>query len=168
MFYVFKTLNLERRTLNFEQLLFLYGRSMFRVLYSLLSKPRTLNFEQPFLIHSLLITAFITLPLTASAEDAPQSGRAAEEQIYIVSEYRYVPANAADDQETGHTLCGSRCNALSANLLNYAEAGGWRLTKIDSNRELPVALNNPFISGSCVCMADEYRAERYVQTGRTK
>lgn len=96
----------------------------------------------------------LTLPLAALA------GNPAAEHVYIVKDYRYLPGPPAGDSETGQSLCGSRCNALSFDYLNTSEPGGWRIIKVADDRELTVELNNPFMGGKCVCIADEYRVQR--------
>lgn len=98
--------------------------------------------------YALLITAF--LPLAAvSASEAP-------EKVYVVNDYRYLPANDSDDRDVGLSLCGTRCNALTTDYLNITEVGGWQLMKGEANKELTVELNSPFIKGQCICIADEY------------
>lgn len=103
---------------------------------------------------SLLAVALL-LPLSAvAAED--QKAKDVPEKIYIVNEYRFVPGSSADDQEIGHSLCGTRCNALSSSFNNILEPGGWSLVRISSNKEITVELKNPFLGGQCICLADEY------------
>lgn len=100
-------------------------------------------------IYLLLIAFYLTLPGAAwTAEDG--------EKVFLVKEYRYEPGDGSGDPVIGQSLCGTRCNALSANYLNFIEPGGWRMLKVAGNRELKVALNNPFMGGECVCVADEY------------
>lgn len=79
-----------------------------------------------------------------------------EERIFLVKDYRYLPGPAGE-VATGQSLCGTRCNALSTDYLNYIEPGGWRLIKVAGDRELILELNNPFMDGRCVCVADEYQ-----------
>ncbi|MBI5076284.1 MAG: hypothetical protein HZB62_14115 [Nitrospirae bacterium] len=87
---------------------------------------------------------------------AAVSAAHAAETIYLVNDYRYVPANAADDRDIGHSLCGTRCNALATNFSNIMEPGGWSVVKIGSNKEITVELNSPFLGGQCICLVDEY------------
>jgi hypothetical protein len=104
--------------------------------------------------YAVLLLLFIAYsqPLAVSAQNA----RPSEERVYIVKSYRYDPGSSAGNPETGQSLCGTRCNALSADYLNFTEPGGWRVIKVASDRELTVDLNNPFMSGRCICIADEY------------
>jgi len=95
----------------------------------------------------LFITLF-ALP-AASAAERP-------EKVYVVNDYRYVPANETDDRDIGLSLCGTRCNALTTDYLNITDVGGWQLMKGAVNTEVTVELNNPFIKGQCICIADEY------------
>jgi hypothetical protein len=44
------------------------------------------------------------------------------------------------------------------------EPGGWRLSKTDINKEMNIDLNNPFMTGRCVCIGSEYRIE-WIPTG---
>ena len=104
----------------------------------------------------LLIVIALSLPLAAAAQDVRQDMKNAQERIFLVNEYRYDPGESTADPEIGHALCGTRCNALSSDYRNITDPGGWRLIKVGSNRELIVELNNPLISGRCVCIVDEY------------
>ena len=105
-----------------------------------------------------LLVPFL-LPLSAAtAEDTP----AAQDEmvtVFIVSEYRYEPGETGGDPDIGQSLCGTRCNALSVDYLNYVMPGGWRMIKISGNQEIVVDLNNPFMGGKCICIADEYRVK---------
>ncbi len=87
---------------------------------------------------------------------ASSSAAQTPETIYIVNDYRYVPANATDDQEIGLSLCGTRCNALSTDFRNILEPMGYQMIKGAANQELTVQLNSPFIKGHCICIADEF------------
>lgn len=87
-----------------------------------------------------------------------RDGTAAGEMIYFVSAYRYVPATEKDDREIGHALCGTRCNALSTDVNNITEPVGLKLIQISKDSELIVDLNNPFMTGHCVCIVDAFRA----------
>jgi len=120
------------------------------------------NSHSPFVFHlsprllfthyALLITAF--LPLASSP--AAHAQQAMPEKVYVVNDYQYVPASESDDRDTGLSLCGTRCNALSTDYLNVTEVGGWKLMKNAMNRELRMELNSPFLKGHCVCIVDEY------------
>lgn len=98
----------------------------------------------------LALLCLLALPLAAQAAEPP------EERVLIVKDYRYLPGVPAGDEQTGQSLCGSRCNALSFDYLNVLEPGGWRMIKVAADRELTVDLENPFMKGSCICIADEY------------
>jgi len=105
-----------------------------------------------------LLMLFIAslLPLSVHA----QSAQGEDHRVIIVKDYRYEPGeHVPANPEAGQSLCGTRCNALSADYLNYTEPGGWRLIKVVSDRELTVELNNPFMSGHCICIADEYEVK---------
>jgi hypothetical protein len=119
----------------------------------------------------LFILMVLSLPLSAVAGELQLGAKNAEETIYIVNEYRYVPAGPTDDTEVGLSLCGTRCNALSTNYLNITEPGGWLMMKGASNKELIVEIKSPFIGGHCVCLVDEYRVtrdERYDRVDRER
>lgn len=103
----------------------------------------------------LLLVSIFTPFYAGAAEDVP----AAQDEmvkVYIVSEYRYVPGPSGGNADVGQSLCGTRCNALSVDYLNYMTPGGWRLIKISGNQQLLVDLNNPYLDGKCICVADEY------------
>lgn len=79
------------------------------------------------------------------------------EQVFIVKDYRYQPAEGSQaDPQMGQDLCGTRCNALSFDYLNVIEPGGWRMIKVADHSEITVGLDNPFLGGACVCIGDEY------------
>jgi hypothetical protein len=102
---------------------------------------------------------FALTALLLSVAGVSRAGAAevtADERVYIVKDYRYVPGTPPGDLEIGQSLCGTRCNALSFDYLNVMEPGGWRVIKVASNVELTVELRNPFMKGTCVCLADEY------------
>lgn len=100
--------------------------------------------------YALLITVFIAFALAAV------SAAHAAETIYLINDYRYASASAADDRDIGHSLCGTRCNALATNFSNIMEPGGWSLVRVSSNKEITVELNSPFLGGQCICLVDEY------------
>ena len=122
-------------------------------------QPSGISYQLLVISFALSALCFLLFALTASAEDLNQ-GKNTEDTIYIVHESRYKPAGAADDSDIGVALCGTQCNALSSNYLNITEAGGWQLIRVANNIELTVELDNPFIGGDCVCLADEYRVEK--------
>ncbi|MCK9296802.1 MAG: hypothetical protein M0P70_17190 [Desulfobulbaceae bacterium] len=105
----------------------------------------------------LLVPIFSPL-CAAAAEDAP-AAQGDVVKVYIVNEYRYEPGPSGAHADIGQSLCGTRCNALSVDYLNYVEPGGWRLIKISGNQQLLVDLNNPSLDGKCICIADEYRVK---------
>lgn len=94
--------------------------------------------------------------LLAGSAAAVESG----DKVYLVKDYRYQPGHSQGDPEVGQSLCGTRCNALSSDYLNFIEPGGWRMVKIASNQEVVLELKNPFMQGDCVCLADEYLVKR--------
>jgi hypothetical protein len=96
---------------------------------------------------------------TAKAAGKAKAGGAQggeKEIIYIVNAYRYEPDSSGKDSDIGQALCGTRCNALSVDYQNYLKPPGWRIIRTASNKEVAVDLNNPFIDGRCICIADEY------------
>lgn len=119
------------------------------VITQLFPPQRTRPWRALITHYALLITAFLPLADSPAAAETPET-------IYIVNDYRYVTASAADDQETGHSLCGTRCNTLSSNIKNIQEPGGWSLVRIGIHKEITVELKSPFLGGQCVCVADEY------------
>jgi hypothetical protein len=88
--------------------------------------------------------------------DAEAAAEEQHERIFLVNEYRYEPGTAGDNADTGQALCGTRCNALSVDYRNYLGPPGWRIIRIAKNKEVTVDLNNPYLDGSCICVADEY------------
>lgn len=102
-----------------------------------------------------LLVSFVLPLCAATAEDTP----AVQDEMvraFIVSEYRYEPGESGGDPDIGQSLCGTRCNSMSVDYLNYVMPGGWRMIKVSGNRELVVDLNNPFLDGKCICIVDEY------------
>jgi hypothetical protein len=92
-----------------------------------------------------------------------------EERIFVVSDYRFDEQSLPGAPPVIRALCGTRCNALSANLesyMVYMMRGEWRLQKTASGQERSVALNNPYLTGGrCICIGDEYLVEPYVSPG---
>lgn len=99
----------------------------------------------------LLLICFL-IPLHAFGEIKPVP----EEHVFVLKEYRYVPGQEGGDKLTGLMLCKTRCYALSVDYLTYTIPGGWYLQKIADARDVTVELNNPFMDGQCVCVADEF------------
>jgi hypothetical protein len=85
-------------------------------------------------------------------EEAGKGG----ETAYIVNDYRYEPAGSVGDANTGHALCGNRCNALSFDYADYVMADPREVKRVASDRELTIPLDNPFMQGNCVCTVDQY------------
>ena len=79
-----------------------------------------------------------------------------EASAYIVNDYRYDPAGSGGNADTGHALCGTRCNALSFDYADYLMADAREVKKVAAGRELTVPLDNPFMNGNCICTVDEY------------
>lgn len=109
------------------------------------TSPNIFTFCAAFALTLSFLFTFSSLPAAA-----------ADEKAYVVHEYRYVPATAADDRETGLSLCGTRCNALSTDYRNISEPMGWQMIRVATGQELIVELNSRFIGGHCVCVVDEY------------
>ena len=103
------------------------------------------------------------LPMSVFAQDAESPE---EHRSWKVNDYRYVPGSDQDDPVTGLSLCGTRCNAMNADYLSVLSAGGYRIIRIAENRELTVPLDNPFIGGHCVCIADEFLVKLNEYDGR--
>jgi len=123
---------------------------------------RALRSHSRFTLHAsrFAVFLFLLLPLAAAAEDMPQNRQGTPEKIYLVNEYRYVPANETDDREIGLSLCGTRCNALATDYRNITEAMGWLMMKGATNQELVVELKSQFIGGHCICVVDEYLVKK--------
>lgn len=93
----------------------------------------------------------LPFPLLAAEEMAP-----GEQQAWVVNDYRYVPGSSQDNSDIGLSLCSTRCNAMTTDFRNIIDPGDWRYIRVAENRELKVELNNAFIDGYCICVADEY------------
>lgn len=102
-------------------------------------------------LHALLLMGMLTFPAFAEDVKDPEG-----EIAYVINDYRYVSAETGGDPDSGHALCGTRCNALSIDYLNYMMVGGWELRRVAINREITIPLDNPFLKGNCICTADEY------------
>ncbi len=121
------------------------------------SRPQAIKLLACSLVACRLSLAALLFACTlAACTLASSSAAQTPETIYIVNDYRYVPANATDDQEIGLSLCGTRCNALSTDFRNIMEPMGYQMIKGAANQELTVQLNSPFIKGHCICIADEF------------
>lgn len=154
------TLNIEHRTLNslYFPLLsalssLLFSRSRFTLHALRFTASQALNVEPRTL--NILFALCLLVSVTASAQTVPETKNQGE-KVYMVNDYRYVPASEADDKDTGLSLCGTRCNALSTDYLNVTEVGGWKMMKNALNQELRMELNSPFLKGHCICIVDEY------------
>ncbi len=99
------------------------------------------------------IAAICLWPSWLLADDNPP---AEAQQAWLIKDYRYVPASDKDNPDTGLALCGTRCNAMTTDYRNVIDPGGYRYIRIAEDRELVIQLDNPFIGGHCVCVADEY------------
>ena len=104
----------------------------------------------------LLISETAVSAATTSGSDSAEAVKAPPEKIYIVNDYRYEPGSSSQDDDLGHALCGTRCNALATDYRNFIEPPGWRIIRIAADKEMPVDLNNPFMDGHCICVVDEY------------
>ena len=113
----------------------------------------------------LWLLAAALLPMSATAQEADISEG---QQMWIVNDYSYVPGSDQDDPVTGLSLCGTRCNAMTTDDRNILDSRGWRLIRVAQNRELTVPLDNPFIGGHCICIADEYLVKLNEYDGRGK
>ena len=101
-----------------------------------------------------MLLLLIAVPLFAAEGTGDDIGG---QVAYIVNDYRYEPGDSKGDPDTGHSLCATRCNALSFDDLSVIMPSGWRLLRVAQGRELTVDTGSPFLGGTCVCTADEYR-----------
>ncbi len=108
-------------------------------------------FPSRLCLFSFLASLLLAFPLFA----AEQPER--ELTIFLVTGYAYQPGPSGENPSLGRSLCVTRCNAFSSDYQNYTEAGGWRIIKLASDEKITVALNNPFLDGSCLCTADRYQ-----------
>ena len=106
-----------------------------------------------------VLSVLMSLPICAGAAEDTPAVQKQPENVFIVSEYRFEPAGEGKNSDVGQSLCGTRCNSMSVDYLNYTEPGGWRLIKVADNREVRVDLKNPFLAGTCVCVVDEYEVK---------
>jgi len=104
-----------------------------------------------------LFTLFLLSPFTVFAQETEAPLRPGEHQAWVVNDYRYIPGSSADDENIGLSLCSTRCNAMTLDYRSVIDPGGYRLIRVAENRELKVELNNPYIGGHCICVADEYK-----------
>ena len=111
----------------------------------------------------LWLLAATLLPMSATAQEADISEG---QQMWIVNDYSYVPGSDQDDPVTGLSLCGTRCNAMTTDDRNILHSRGWRLIRVAQDKEVTVPLNNPFIGGHCICIADEYLVKLNELDGR--
>lgn len=103
-----------------------------------------------------LVYAIILLILFAPLACADDSQNKDGQTAYVVYDYRYDPAGSGGDPDAGHSLCATRCNALSFDYADYLMADARELRRIVTDRELTVPLDNPFMKGNCICTVDEY------------
>ena len=103
-----------------------------------------------------LALAASVLLLSAVPAFAAEGQGAGGETAYIVNDYRYDPAGSGGDADTGHALCGTRCNALSFDYADYLMADPREVKRVTAGRELTIPLGNPFMQGNCICTVDEY------------
>jgi len=104
-----------------------------------------------------LFTLLLCSPCIAFGQETEAPLRPGEQQAWVVNDYRYVPGSEKDDENTGLSLCSTRCNAMTLDYRTVVDPGGYRLIRVAENRELKVELNNPYIGGHCICVADEYK-----------
>jgi len=45
---------------------------------------------------------------------------------------------------------------MTTDYRNVIDPGGYRYIRVAENKELEVSIDNPFIGGHCICVADEY------------
>lgn len=113
------------------------------------------GFERCFsCVLPLLVMICLLSPLTAAAEATPTPEP--EEHVFVLKEYRYVADQGGEDDLTGLMLCKNRCHALSVDYLNYTTPGGWYLQRVAVAKQVAVNLDNPFLQGKCICVADEF------------
>ena len=101
-----------------------------------------------------LALGLIAAPAVAEERLPMETG---QELAFVIKEYRYELAGTdSDADDAAHALCGSRCNALAFDYLDYLMAGSWDIRKIATNREISIPLDNPFKKGNCICTVDEF------------
>ena len=100
---------------------------------------------------ALLFFFMLALPVCAA-----ELQRDSRESLYVVTDYRFIAGEKGGDADLGQSLCGTRCNALSVDRNSFMETGEWSYTRVATGRELTLALDNPFLAGQCICVADEY------------
>jgi len=109
----------------------------------------------------LSFCAVLCLPAAAeqlaAGSDAGVWSPASVEYIYIVNRYEYKVPAGGERRAHGQAVCGTRCNALSADYRNYLDPDGWRLERVASNEPLVVKLPVSSFRGTCTCYADKYR-----------
>jgi len=104
-----------------------------------------------------LFLLFLATPRAFAEKNLPTGElRPGDQQSWIVNDYRYEPGSDKDDANLGLSMCGTRCNAMSLDYRTVIDPGGYRLIRVAENREIEVDLNNPYIGGRCICIADEY------------
>lgn len=91
------------------------------------------------------------------------------DKIFVVTDYRFDEQSLPGAPPVVRALCGTRCNALSADVdsyMVYMMRGEWQLRKVASNLSRDVPLDNPYLAGGrCICIGDEYLVEPYVSPG---
>lgn len=80
-------------------------------------------------------------------------------RIFVVNEYSYDYEHNPEATPQAQAICGSRCNAMSANLQSYLTPMGWRLIKVPGVQSRVIDLDGPGIKGQCLCRGDEYLVE---------
>ena len=76
--------------------------------------------------------------------------------LFVAKEYAFDVSSNPNAPEIVHSLCASRCNAISGNIYNYLQPGAASLIKLESDKKVIVDIDNPFVSGKCVCTGDYY------------
>lgn len=106
----------------------------------------------------LALSLLLALPFVSMAA----WGADEKKTVFIAKSYGYLPPESGvstDVAQTGHSLCGTKCNSISADFDSLMMAG-MRLIKTVENREIRIPLDNPFLKGDCSCTGDEYEIDR--------
>lgn len=89
----------------------------------------------------------------------PIAERPEATRIFVVNDYAYDFEHNPEAPALAQAICGSRCHVLSDNLNSYLTPMGWRLIKVPGVQSRVINLDEPEISGQCLCRGDEYLVE---------
>ncbi len=86
-------------------------------------------------------------------------------KVFVVTSYAYDFKSHPNAPQIAQSLCGTRCNALSVDQESYMSPGGWRMVKVKSGQKKVIDISNPFISGKCICVGDDYLVDKEYPEG---